>query len=100
MRRGVDDFNLHDFKTISPQGDGNPSFPILPRLFRHFKTISPQGDGNLFVFAINAIPSPNISKPYPRKGTETNVASPNNWLEIDFKTISPQGDGNLTYLTF
>ena len=37
-----------------------------------------------------------ISKPYPRKGTETTslngVSSLN--IYIDFKTISPQGDGN------
>ena len=65
---------------------------------RYFKTISPQGDGNYVIVCIfncvlqlfqNHIPargrkqssasycnsSQNISKPYPRKGTETYVTS-------------------------
>ena len=35
-----------------------------------------------------------ISKPYPRKGTETSPPSAQRRLPPHFKTISPQGDGN------
>ena len=38
-----------------------------------------------------------ISKPYPRKGTETKLIYPENEAYTqDFKTISPQGDGNIS----
>ena len=117
-----DDFDCVDFKTISPQGDGNRVF--LSRSLRaeiHFKTISPQGDGNHFGedafirldgnfktispqgdgnvannFYVTGTVVRTISKPYPRKGTETrnNSAFGEN-AEHYFKTISPQGDGNL-----
>ena len=35
-----------------------------------------------------------ISKPYPRKGTETYLLDILDFRISDFKTISPQGDGN------
>ena len=35
-----------DFKTTSPQGDGNVSCGRSPIRTRYFKTTSPQGDGN------------------------------------------------------
>ena len=59
-----------------------------------FKTISPQGDGNYLTdhFQWYHI---HISKPYPRKGTETQSnTSPKSKTFYNFKTISPQGDGN------
>ena len=85
-----------NFKTTSPQGDGN-TFYMCPRkttLFNYFKTTSPQGDGNNAVkrqlrtsstIFQNHIPArgrklhhcglkgcnQRISKPHPRKGTET-----------------------------
>ena len=38
-----------------------------------------------------------ISKPYPRKGTETFFQKSVTFVKpADFKTISPQGDGNIT----
>ena len=37
---------------------------------QHFKTISPQGDGNSRISSAT-VNSNTISKPYPRKGTET-----------------------------
>ena len=59
------------FKTISPQGDGNiTNVTLSAKKVNNFKTISPQGDGNLTVIAIPRCAF-NISKPYPRKGTET-----------------------------
>ena len=86
-----------NFKTISPQGDGNNLSIelIILRLFvfqnhipargrklfrataqntpilRDFKTISPQGDGNYGGDLIMKEITIKISKPYPRKGTET-----------------------------
>ena len=62
----------------------------------YFKTISPQGDGNTCSSHCSTVKSLKISKPYPRKGTETlscchDTASGRK----HFKTISPQGDGNL-----
>ena len=61
----------HDFKTISPQGDGNRFSPTFIAFFTsYFKTISPQGDGNTYV------------SPFGMSRTSY------------FKTISPQGDGN------
>ena len=41
-----------------------------PQVPANFKTTSPQGDGNLFTNTINVVFSI-ISKPHPRKGTET-----------------------------
>ena len=38
---------------------------------KDFKTTSPQGDGNLFAASISAFLIILISKPHPRKGTET-----------------------------
>ena len=35
-----------------------------------------------------------ISKPHPRKGTETPITRPSELKDPDFKTTSPQGDGN------
>ena len=61
-----------NFKTISPQGDGNCSRYNRRRcLRRNFKTISPQGDGNSFNTTLMSWKFDAISKPYPRKGTET-----------------------------
>ena len=61
-----------NFKTTSPQGDGNCclSPPSYGGSTFHFKTTSPQGDGN----SVSPL-----------------------WIACrrsDFKTISPQGDGN------
>ena len=86
------------FKTTSPQGDGNfPCKPFLPRMpDRYFKTTSPQGDGNCAVLGecreectdfkttspqgdgnsdstMKISVSSIISKPHPRKGTETMI---------------------------
>ena len=59
-----------------------------------FKTISPQGDGNTTARAIPPVAFL-ISKPYPRKGTETTESRSRSPQEAQhFKTISPQGDGN------
>ena len=86
---------LRYFKTTSPQGDGNnEKMRMMLAFMMYFKTTSPQGDGNLssiFRFSgggsfQNHIPargrkpakagsnechSSHISKPHPRKGTET-----------------------------
>ena len=84
-----------DFKTTSPQGDGNTRCPAIgsscivsfqnhiPARGRKpcsrvsiycrnidFKTTSPQGDGNIGRYKYLPI-IPAISKPHPRKGTET-----------------------------
>ena len=83
------------FKTISPQGDGNTDTSNLPLRALYFKTISPQGDGNHFNSSLLATGG-RISKPYPRKGTETLHREVLFVRKITyFKTISPQGDGNL-----
>ena len=37
----------------------------------YFKTISPQGDGNIISYCLVSLCV--ISKPYPRKGTETSL---------------------------
>ena len=58
----------------------------------NFKTISPQGDGNRD--GHSKLTDIRISKPYPRKGTETLKIIPVRHPCIHFKTISPQGDGN------
>ena len=72
MRTEIDE--IHNFKTISPQGDGNCSRYNRRRcLRRNFKTISPQGDGNSFNTTLMSWKFDAISKPYPRKGTETSV---------------------------
>ena len=110
---------VENFKTISPQGDGNlfslgrillgglisKPYPrkgtetiliiLIIWYFKDFKTISPQGDGNSFVFSF-ADTFVVISKPYPRKGTETTPSITKYPLlsRCYFKTISPQGDGN------
>ena len=85
-----------NFKTISPQGDGNHHHQSPRKMIVNFKTISPQGDGNSNEVSSNTadplkqfqnhIPARGrkqsakgivsvavnvISKPYPRKGTET-----------------------------
>ena len=66
--------------------------------FDNFKTISPQGDGNNNYMRNNSLQE--ISKPYPRKGTETLIISPNHKTTYkNFKTISPQGDGNFSLIT-
>ena len=61
---------VYYFKTISPQGDGNVQNFINNGHFNYFKTISPQGDGNE-ADPLATILACKISKPYPRKGTET-----------------------------
>ena len=87
-----------NFKTISPQGDGNAvNGPRLKSRACGFQNHIPaRGRKPLreecnILFCIA-----NISKPYPRKGTETcrlsGVVSARIWR--NFKTISPQGDGN------
>ena len=61
----------------------------------YFKTISPQGDGNNVRRQRLEHPNILISKPYPRKGTETHFFHRGRFsLTSYFKTISPQGDGN------
>ena len=60
----------------------------------YFKTISPQGDGNDKLYALLDILLEGISKPYPRKGTETMIDLLLLPIGSNFKTISPQGDGN------
>ena len=107
------------FKTTSPQGDGNKSREsFFIRLLLNFKTTSPQGDGNVRYKIAEAIGEDGISKPHPRKGTETDTAFMNGLtfsaiskphprkgtetntinvvfsIFIHFKTTSPQGDGN------
>ena len=62
-----------NFKTISPQGDGNIKSHGNGTHFNHFKTISPQGDGNRLGICYS-LARHIISKPYPRKGTETRRA--------------------------
>ena len=58
-----------------------------------FKTTSPQGDGNQHC-EHQATSFHPISKPHPRKGTETFTFSPPLWnRRRHFKTTSPQGDG-------
>ena len=94
---GVDSIRNQNFKTISPQGDGNycPTKQQSLLLRENFKTISPQGDGNLEKDEDGEIGTEEISKPYPRKGTETACELPCSGLCFrNFKTISPQGDGN------
>ena len=98
MRTEIDE--IHNFKTISPQGDGNAvNGPRLKSRACGFQNHIPaRGRKPLreecnILFCIA-----NISKPYPRKGTETcrlsGVVSARIWR--NFKTISPQGDGNLS----
>ena len=111
---------LHsDFKTTSPQGDGNCrstvnlfcsatiiskpdprkgtetstlTFNVFVRV--DFKTTSPQGDGNARAYCLSLLLAL-ISKPHPRKGTETACrAVPWCYQGRYFKTTSPQGDGN------
>ena len=60
-----------NFKTTSPQGDGNKLEAFLIMIFSYnFKTTSPQGDGNTHFYGRNN-KGIIISKPHPRKGTET-----------------------------
>ena len=89
---------------------------VCPKHIGYFKTTSPQGDGNRFasdgfkrVNSPISKPHPRkgtetnnlrlssitlcISKPYPRKGTETVLKLPFHFLIHYFKTTSPQGDG-------
>ena len=110
--------NFGYFKTTSPQGDGNNQWNLpLSQKLLNFKTISPQGDGNTFfsetrtrlVRFQNHIPARGrkphgrkpennsddfISKPHPRKGTETtSYGFASARMKPYFKTTSPQGDG-------
>ena len=66
----------------------------VPTWKRNFKTTSPQGDGNHRDLA-SLRKHLRILKPHPRKGTET-ILSPQIQPphEPNFKTTSPQGDGN------
>ena len=93
---------------------------VCPKHIGYFKTTSPQGDGNRFASdGFKRVNSP-ISKPHPRKGTETrsppsgSFRSPDSLFQnhipargrkhtnpessaiclANFKTTSPQGDGN------
>ena len=62
------------FKTTSPQGDGNEKGDRLDIFFSlHFKTTSPQGDGNTCAKGAYSMILCRISKPHPRKGTETQL---------------------------
>ena len=120
MCRPLSHIRLINFKTTSPQGDGNATFVTLqcvvemiskpyPRKGtetrypshatpcpRYFKTTSPQGDGNNLALSPN-FSEAEISKPHPRKGTETSSSQNSKMVfTSDFKTTSPQGDGNET----
>ena len=65
----------------------------------YFKTTSPQGDGNQQQSAdVNNVVL--ISKPHPRKGTETCTITYPKFMIKHFKTTSPQGDGNILQWTF
>ena len=88
-----------NFKTTSPQGDGNrlrseidarrdtpfqnhiPARgrklalnPLFHFFSSYFKTTSPQGDGNARAYCLSLLLAL-ISKPHPRKGTETHSSS-------------------------
>ena len=95
MRTVSSTFGKKYFKTTSPQGDGNSSSCAVRAPRSYFKTTSPQGDGNMLPLEVrkrhyqsfqNHIPARGrkhvgigcniaqplqISKPHPRKGTET-----------------------------
>ena len=85
-----------NFKTISPQGDGNycqtghtPEIIIISKPY-------PRKGTETQSTVVEQIIINMISKPYPRKGTETRHSPPTlGRCSSDFKTISPQGDGNL-----
>ena len=87
---------FHDFKTISPQGDGNQgaNFFATEDDTMLFQNHIPVRGRKLCPQRHTIIGCADISKPYPRKGTETG----GRWLfglyPSHFKTISPQGDGN------
>ena len=113
---------MKNFKTTSPQGDGNNiAFARHCVRLEHFKTTSPQGDGNMIRIQLESCmipiskPHPRkgtettflklvwifilISKPHPRKGTETSLITSISYMVLYFKTTSPQGDGN-EYFSF
>ena len=127
-RKGTETFIFTDgtrapsryFKTTSPQGDGNMWLKTgKQQLHLLFQNHIPARGRKRSVFTFD-LRTRNISKPHPRKGTETTlqvnriqfrlskiskphprkgtetrfrriVLAPNQ----DFKTTSPQGDGNL-----
>ena len=82
-----------DFKTTSPQGDGNLasyfSISVISKFQNH---IPARGRKPCLVFLHQC--HFKISKPHPRKGTETLHNGQYNELPLHFKTTSPQGDGN------
>ena len=65
------------FKTISPQGDGNPSSHKTCQTFSvHFKTISPQGDGNFQADVIFIRACQLFQNHIPARGRSVSPASP------------------------
>ena len=107
---------------IPARGRKLPVTGALPWKTYYFKTISPQGDGNPFLSSFHHDQRKIISKPYPRKGTETfkmiripcdqtlfqnHIPARGRKQALfercsrnieNFKTISPQGDGNKSHL--
>ena len=62
---------FRNFKTISPQGDGNLERHAVHRQNERFQNHIPARGRKLEEFHITNILHLEISKPYPRKGTET-----------------------------
>ena len=82
----------HHNKTISKpyprKGTETRSILVYALLFVNFKTISPQGDGNIHQDCISAQET-TISKPYPRKGTETRSCAHDGISSIPFQNHIP-----------
>ena len=88
--------NTRHFKTTSPQGDGNPDHDDRTTVSYHkFQNHIPARGRKLEIILHTAVGLV-ISKPHPRKGTETTNLSMigSNVRGRNFKTTSPQGDGN------
>ena len=88
-----------DFKTTSPQGDGN-----RPSTYSYTSTIPSiskphprKGTETRCRYPRRQTLQWYISKPHPRKGTETPTENANVATGQNFKTTSPQGDGNIEH---
>ena len=102
-RKGTETLKLYsetvkrtsNFKTISPQGDGNAQYDIHASSTGSFQNHIPARGRKLLLDDAEEGTLGTISKPYPRKGTETIAGiNPNRRSHVyNFKTISPQGNG-------
>ena len=89
------------FRSITPQGDGNPKITTTPTIPTSYgiRSITPQGDGNISTACSVSGAEIVAFAPLPRKGTETHTSFVNhNQIVVRrFRSITPQGDGNLKW---